>query len=245
MHLTILSPHRDDAAFSLSMSLSRWTGRKIQLRVVNFFTRSEYAPYTPSACKSAVASIRKREDLTVLSNIDKQILVKAHDLLDAPLRFGIPAEAVCRHEVGLLQERDERDRLRAYVRQYFVRGFVIAPLGLGGHVDHLAINQAAIASSRPGRLGFYEDLPYATWTTEASLRERVLEIERALCTILSPAVIRTNGCAVSRKVRTIRRYRSQISREEAVAIARYSLKYNRGERIWTPKHNRAWQDLLQ
>lgn len=240
--LTLLSPHRDDAVFSLYLSLQMWRQLGIRVTVLNFFTRSNYAPRALESQVDAVSLIRKTEDHNVLSRIDKRIRIRDCDLLDAPLRLGIPFEAVCRPETGALA-RSVEPGITAYIRTQAQTDLVIAPLGLGGHVDHLAVSEAAITSVwLRHRLAFYEDLPYATWTSDDRLRQRIHEIETKLRVRLRPVLIRQQ-CAIRRKQRAVARYRSQITRDEAASIARFSLRYGGGERLWLPRHIDLWTAL--
>ncbi len=48
--LTVLSPHRDDAAFSLFICLAKWSMfPSLKVKVLNFFTESAYAPYSSAS----------------------------------------------------------------------------------------------------------------------------------------------------------------------------------------------------
>lgn len=245
LELTILSPHRDDAAFSLSVALSYWSKLSLKLSVVNFFTVSEYAPHALSTRASTISAIRTREDHSALSAIDGGIRVEAFNLLDAPLRFGIGADAICRSETAALQSTSEIDALGLRLRKYFERGLVLAPLALGDHVDHLAVSKAAQASSMRHKLGFYEDLPYATWTSESTFRHRLHKTEQHTGVHLRSVVIRNRNFTVAHKRRLINRYRSQITPEEAASIAQYACNYGGGERVWIPRYSSAWKSLSQ
>lgn len=245
LELTILSPHRDDAAFSLSMALSYWSELQFSLKVVNFFTISDYGPRALSTRASTISALRDREDHLVLSAIDTRIRVEAFDLLDAPLRLGIAADAISRPETAALQSASEINALGQRIRKYFVRGLVLAPLALGDHVDHLAVSKAASANSVDHKLGFYEDLPYATWTSESALCRRLRKAERDTGVHLRSIVIRNRHFTVAHKRRLINRYRSQISPEEATSIAKHAWKYGGGERLWIPRYGSVWKSLVQ
>lgn len=188
--------------------------------------------------------IRKTEDHRALSAIDKQIQVRDCGLLDAPLRLGIGFEAVCRPETRVFAKSAEGE-IAAYIRTQAAGDLLVAPLGLGGHVDHLAVSEAAITSaSRKRQLAFYEDLPYATWTSNSALRERVSEIETALRIRLKPAIVRQEYVA-RRKRNAAARYRSQVTPVEAASIARFSLRYGGGERLWIPTRSKLWDKVTQ
>ncbi len=245
LELTILSPHCDDAAFSLSVALSYWSKLSLKLNVVNFFTVSEYAPHALSTGASAVSAVRSREDHSALAAIDRGIRVEALNLLDAPLRFGVGADAICRSETAALQSASEIDALGQSLRKYFKRGLVLAPLALGDHVDHLAVSKAAQASSTDRKLGFYEDLPYATWTSESAFCHRLHKTEQHTGVHLRGVVIRNRNFTVAHKRRLINKYRSQITPEEATSIAHFAYNYGGGERVWFPKYGVAWNPLVQ
>lgn len=248
--LTIVSPHRDDVPFSLYLSLSRWRSLPVKLNVVTVFTVSVYAPRAhirsgdAATAKSIVTCLRKREDRHVFNLIDRRIRVKDLQFLDAPLRLGITADLVCKPQSSSIESRPEVETLSRQFRKYFVRGLVLAPLGLGDHIDHLTVRAAAIKGSVPHKLGFYEDLPYATWVPEASLRQAVGHVERNTGVPLRASLIQRKAY-ISGKRSVVSLYQSQISRSEADAIARFATTYHGGERIWVPKHSRAWRSLIR
>ena len=240
--LTVLSPHRDDAVFSLYLSLQKWCQSGVRVSVVNFFTVSNYAPKVSVNQTEKISLIRKTEDHDVLSGIHKKIRIQDSDLLDAPLRLGIGFESICRPETQALA-RSAEPEIAAYIRSQASKDLLIAPLGLGGHVDHLAVYEAAIASvSRKQHIAFYEDLPYAIWTGDKVLRNRVLETETKLHVRLKPVIIRQRRAAF-RKQRAAAGYKSQITPEEASSIARFSFRYRGGERLWVPKYSKLWKLL--
>jgi hypothetical protein len=47
--------------------------------------------------------------------------------------------------------------------------------------------------------------------------------------------------ALPSKRKLVRRYSSQIDEKEVQHIARFSLRYGGGERIWIPARNCQWQ----
>jgi hypothetical protein len=248
--LTIVSPHRDDIPFSLCLSLSRWRSLPLKVNVVTVFTVSAYAPRAMlltsdlERVRAAVTSLRKREDRRVFTLIDKRIKLKALDLLDAPLRLGISPDCVCSPQNRPIETGADVEILSRAFQKYFRRGLLLAPLALGDHVDHLTVRAAAIKSSRPQKLGFYEDLPYAALASESSREKKVSYVERATGVPLKSAIIRHKS-DVFRKRAIVGRYQSQISPDDAIAIARFALNYGGGEQIWIPKHGRAWESLIR
>ncbi|MBV8865170.1 MAG: PIG-L family deacetylase [Acidobacteriaceae bacterium] len=237
--LTILSPHRDDAAFSLFICLAKWSlFSSVKLRVLNFFTESAYAPYTCSGKATDVSAIRKREDLRALASISRSIQIVDRKFLDAPLRLEISPSAVC--DVGtqtFISEELIQQLTTALAPSR--ANLALSPLSLGGHVDHLAVRRAAMRVIAPAYLAFYEDLPYATWTPERTLRERVLELEEATHTPLKPLIVRDQSRAKLKR-RAVARYRSQVNYRDASLISSWSNRYGGGERIWIPRGSARW-----
>lgn len=241
--LTVLSPHRDDAVFSLYLALRKWQQSPLRIIILNFFTQSNYAPRISGKGAALVSNVRKTEDHKALAKIGKNIQILDCDLLDAPLRLGIEAAAVCRPET----RPDTRcvTEIAAYIRNLARNDLLLAPLSLGGHVDHRAVNEAAIASaSKKSRLAFYEDLPYATWTPQDTLQRQVHAMEARIGIPLRPVIVRQRG-EVRRKQYAAARYQSQITLQEAIWIARFSLRYGTGERLWIPKHGESWALLTR
>lgn len=242
--LTVLSPHRDDAVFSLGLALSRWSERRVRLAIVNFFTISAYAPWTATSLPSEITELRAQEDRRALQAISRHIKNTSLMLLDAPLRLNISPASISAPENSSLQPPGETHSLMLAMRKYFLRGLVMAPFALGRHIDHRAVYAAAVLVRRPQRLAFYEDLPYATWTSEEELAVRVHETENETGVALRPLVIR-HGHAGAQKLRLISRYQSQITRSEAKAIGEYAARYGGGERIWIPRSGSEWRSLVR
>jgi hypothetical protein len=244
--LFVLSPHRDDAVFSLSLALCYWRTLPIQITVANVFTLSNYAPHAVIRSEDAVAEIseqRSREDRRALGMIDPRIQIESAGLLDAPLRLQTNTASVCNVEEASVRTCDVR-LVSAVLKRLYCVSAVIAPLGLGNHLDHLTVRAAVIDLARHQTLAFYEDLPYAEWTPEGAILERVRDTERRTKVPLRPVVLR-NTCNIRSKRRLASQYRTQIQLGEASAIATFASKYGSGERIWIPRHGRLWKSLLQ
>jgi LmbE family N-acetylglucosaminyl deacetylase len=241
--LTLLSPHRDDAAFSLSICLLQWRRVPVRLTILNFFTESAYAPHAVPVSGSSISTVRAREDRHAVRAIDPRIRVESAGLIDAPLRLGIEAGRVCDPKARAYDNSHDLRTVRAVIRGHVVRGLAIAPLGLGNHVDHLLVHQAATDVIPGKRLAFYEDLPYATWTPDRELIERVSECETRTRVRLKPAILRAPHAAWRKRGVAVR-YKSQIIPCEAAQIASYSAIYGGGERIWIPRYSIRWRSLV-
>jgi len=240
--VVVLSPHRDDAAFSLYFCLRGWAREGVQIRIINFFTRSAYGPHSGFGRDPiAISNLRKREDRRALKRIDSQIKVEDLGFVDAPIRLNIEAVSVCL--INTAEHVEELSECLAKTIGASGARCFMAPLALGNHVDHVAVRRAAIRAVRPPHLAFYEDLPYAAWTPESLIKEKVNEAERSTYVTLKPYLIRF-GCSLASKARAVSTYSSQIGRDEASAIARFAIRYRRGERIWLPKPAAIWRPLI-
>ncbi len=236
--LTILSPHRDDAAFSLYLALGKWRRAGANLTVLNFFTVSAYGKSPAGSGAEIISAVRRTEDRRVLARIDRSIRVVDCDLLDAPLRLGVNPKEVFLPEIQCLASVIQ-PQIEALIRGIAHNDLLVIPLGVGGHVDHLAIHLTATSLPNKHRLAFYEDLPYAAWTSDSMLRRRVRETEARTRVQLKPAIVRQKGARWPKQC-VIAQYRSQTTREEAALISKFSVRYGGGERLWIPKYSRAW-----
>lgn len=226
--IQVLSPHRDDAIFSLFFTLSAAVENGTAVLVRNFFTVSAYAPEIGPTAEDLISQVRKREDLAALRRMGRSIRVVDCDLLDAPIRLGIPAREVC-----YTRQRECDVQLVAKQIPSGPAELTFAPLGLGGHVDHLTVKDAAMRSISRKRIAFYEDLPYAMWSHH-QIPAVIGEIEEKLQTRLSARIVRGNRSFLEKRS-ACARYRSQIKAAEADAMARWSHRYGTAERIWIPK----------
>lgn len=238
--LLVLSPHRDDAIFSLAIALGRWSSCA-RISILNFFTTSSYAPRVRvEDCSAAnLSRIRRREDRRALRSVVEGIRVIDCGLLDAPIRLGVQTAAVSGPDASAVRTEDVElvaEQVRRLARK---ASAIIGPLGLGNHIDHRTVREAAMRVVPPKRLAFYEDLPYATWTTEEQLTGIVAGLRRPLL----PKLVRPAACNVFRKRGLARLYSSQIAPAEAGMIAGYSAKYRSAERVWIPAHSRIWSEL--
>ncbi len=227
--VTVLSPHRDDAAFSLFGYLSRWSLLPVKIRVINFFTKSGYAPHAGTDDIQSITAIRKAEDQRVFSLISTSLEVIDAGLLDAPLRLGISVADVFKPESRSLVTEDQIEQVSGFI-QSAASDLYIAPLGLGGHLDHWLVRQAATRTLARESLAFYEDLPYAMWTSTEELQNTVgIDLQRFLI---------HDAASTQRKRAAIEEYKSQVTSAEVDNIASV------GERIWIPQNSHQWNRLV-
>ena len=253
MKLIIVSPHRDDAAFSLGLAVEHWLTAKHTVGVLNCFTQSDYAPYSDAASLHAndrlsfVSATRKREDAAWNKVLGGRLQFTDLDLLDAPLRLACSADEV----LGMPIRAGDRAvaRVAGAIAKFARNGSpeslaIMLPLAVGGHIDHRVTRQAgleALAGS-PLPIAFYEDLPYATRPGGA---EEITGLAEATAMDLQPAFAVDEetepSLAAHRKRRVAECYDSQIDTEAAQQIAAFCLAYQGRERLWV---NAAWRDSI-
>jgi LmbE family N-acetylglucosaminyl deacetylase len=176
----VLSPHPDDAVWSLGGCLARWRSFGETCTVVTIFDgdpgpmTGDAGPVTPSGeldwRRIAEPSARRAEDRRALAALDCAGI--SLGLPDAALRSSAPAgeagdAAVPRYRsarrlFGPVHPDDEMEtgRLRDLLEPLVATaGAVHVPLAAGHHVDHRLV-RSALSPLRPAEVQWYEDFPY-------------------------------------------------------------------------------------
>jgi LmbE family N-acetylglucosaminyl deacetylase len=185
--LVVLSPHLDDAVLSCGTLMLHAAGRT-EIKVVTIFTEAGPAPYTLSARRylrqveagsaSELYRQRQAEDLDALDLIGARYL---HAGLPEALFRRRPVGARRR---TLARWLPEAGHIYPVYRTHVTSGriasadavtvnrvsglidellgdepaIVLAPLGVGGHVDHVLVRTAAARSA--ATVFYYSDFPY-------------------------------------------------------------------------------------
>ena len=237
LKIIVLSPHRDDAAFSLALSIGAWLRDGHAVTIVNVFTRSLYAPYSDAESVhendrlSYVSAMRKKEDEAFLRQIPGAAMVDLN-IKDAPLRLHCSADIVCDMPV------DPADGAFAKIAKALAKQTsaantaLVLPLALGHHVDHRVARDASLELSANIPCAFYEDLPYATRDGVSIDLQRFREdVDVKYHESLSPVVCyHTSSIAWKRKVAL--GYSSQIGEDIADLVSNFAHRYHGNERIW-------------
>ncbi len=166
--LLAISPHLDDAVFSAGALL--WSLRRRGWRVVvaTVFTGNVERP-TGFALDCQLdkglsadidyMALRREEDRHACAAIDAE--PRHLPLLEAPHRGYANAAAL----FGSVQSTDHvQDQVQAELLTVLADvqpDLVLAPLAVGGHVDHLITRSAVEAILTPKRLRLWEDWPYS------------------------------------------------------------------------------------
>jgi LmbE family N-acetylglucosaminyl deacetylase len=240
-----LSPHLDDAVFSCGGRIWQAVNQGRRVLVVTVFAAGpppavELSPFAQALHRrwgeAHAPEQRRQEDREALRSLGARGLHWPY--MDCIYRRG-PASAFLYPDEAALwgpvspQEADLVGELARRITALGSEGraLIHTPLGVGQHVDHRLVRQAAEATGRP--LLYYADYPYA---------EDPQAVARALGGVrweerrvyLSPAAVRAKGEAMAR-------YRSQIStfwmdRERMErAVRDFSRRVGRGrpaERYW-------------
>ena len=155
--IVILSPHLDDAAWSLGAILKQLSEAGHALYIINIFSISP-AIYGRMITPAEATTVRVKEDRAVykilgckVTNLDfPDGLLRDRSLEDVfDARYVAPSylsDAIARS----VQEHITPDAI------------VLAPSGFGMHIDHLTTRR--VAERLTNKVIFYEDFPYATRT---------------------------------------------------------------------------------
>jgi LmbE family N-acetylglucosaminyl deacetylase len=228
-----LSPHLDDVAFSLGAALL--DGRLGGGVLVNVFSVSNCTADDADRDVARVSALRRAEDGAFLARLPVAIDAVYLDRLDAPLRLGIAEDEVCRVAPPAPDDPEILLLVQALRGRGGGEGLLLAPLGLGGHVDHAVAHRAACALAAEGRrVAFYEDLPYAGGVEleeiDRAVAAAAARLGRALEPVLLPA-----GRDGERKVEAVAAYASQVDASTLRRIQRHGARLGGGplaERLW-------------
>lgn len=159
----VLSPHSDDAAFSIPGTLCQLTAHHIPVELVTCFSFSAFVKGGRDAAAETITALRKKEDQRYMATVGPLCNSIWLDLRDAPLR-GYELSSVCdrnalsRGDFRLVTDIFERVRQRL-----FPGSALFVPLGIGDHVDHRIVHEAGkrFVAEHAHQIIFYEEIPYS------------------------------------------------------------------------------------
>jgi LmbE family N-acetylglucosaminyl deacetylase len=229
-----LAPHSDDIAFSLG----HFAKARGQGRLVTVFTRSHFTlrPGLAGLSEEEVTQMRLVEERRFAGTCG--LTLEDFGLAEAPLRGFAPMDHAQAEQAlpalepailpGLLALASELPAAR--------RPWLFAPMGMGGHLDHVILLRLIArhrkALTRRFRLAFYEDLPYAVWPDERDeglIRFKALLGKRGWRRIAFPL-----GQALAGKLALLNLYESQHAEPPAIS------GYTPQARPLQPPHEAIW-----
>ena len=222
--IIVISPHPDDAAFSIGGLLSKLKNNYILL--ITCFNQS---CVREKADATITTSIRSREDEFYSKFIGAGIIRLG--LHDTSIRTNIGAEIRSKDEEMLVRS-SLTDRLTSKVNQ-FRKPIVFVPLAIGGHPDHLHCREAAILNLTKHCLIFYEDLPYGQF--EGGPNEVKKYIKQTF-PLLCETNVSLTACDMNKKLYGIDLYKSQIHPHWRRDIINYSLELKENESLYNERY---------
>ncbi|WP_018614853.1 PIG-L deacetylase family protein [Segetibacter koreensis] len=237
----ILSPHFDDAAYGLTITISKLLNRKVPVTLINCFTITKWTalPVTDKDVKS-VSLLRAMEDVEYNKLFNSAIKIINLDLLDAPLRNGY----IFQNQPFQQNELQLVDELGKLLEQHVVGGILLCPLAIGNHIDHAICREAVIKLYKKFSVIFFEDLPYAQRIGEDQVRRHIKDLEEKLDVKLKSYTCGLQNCTID-KGHAIKVYKSQLN-EEIHSEILSRMNAMEGERLWSEDLEiERWATLLE
>jgi hypothetical protein len=228
-----------------------WLAAKHRVTVLGVFTRSATAPFSdadtvhPNDLLSYVSGMRRKEDAELMKLLPK-LRMEDLNLKDAPIRLrcGVGEEftvAPAVEDSAVAKIHKALAKLDAEMKI----DALLLPLGLGHHVDHLVVRNAALDFGATRACGFYEDLPDALRNGDAFDENRDIEpaIQAELAKLsqdCAPVILKgpyDGEAGIKRKLKMVSAYASQIDEPTMQIISSFANRYAARERVWA---NAAW-----
>lgn len=166
-----LSPHYDDIPLSLGQSLLDGELRRARVTVGVVFGRSNWVRYFhPTRSRWPLATaIRSAEEVRNAARFRYRL--KWGRFEESILRTGITDSAEFLDPTVDVDDDPLVAPIATLIAKWAANAdVVLAPLGLGGHLDHLLVAAAGRLAAETGReVAFYEDRPYACWLDDDAL----------------------------------------------------------------------------
>lgn len=221
----ILSPHIDDAAFGLTLTISKLINNKIPVTIINCFTVTRWTGVFVSRDIEVVSRLRKEEDAEFNKLFNSQINIINLDLLDAPLRNGY----IFQNQPFQPNELELIENLK-HLLELHVNSLLLCPLAIGNHIDHSICREAVIRLYKKFNIIFFEDLPYAQRIGEDQIHRHIHNLEEQLGVKFTNYIDNLENSAID-KDQAIRIYKSQLNEEICSEIVGH-MDALKGERLW-------------
>ena len=239
----VISPHIDDAAFSLASTLKLLVRAGSTVKIVNCFTLTRFAPFVGNERLTPMTR-RRHEEEVFLHQLGGNSQADDLGLQDAPGRTGLGLRAV------VIQPASARDivvtALQLVERLERMGGdtTVLAPLAIGNHPDHYIARLAALEKYRRLPIAFYEDLPYTASVAQDRVLSTVKETGTMLGEDLQLVTVHWPGDFLWKR-QCCSYYKSQISQAGIEKIVNY-MQSNHGEKLWcSERFVNSWKWLWE
>ncbi|CRM79633.1 2'-N-acetylparomamine deacetylase [Pseudomonas sp. 37 R 15] len=224
--INVVSPHSDDAALSLSQSLSTLIDQGASVRVISCFTTSTWAPrLEASASIDVVTSVRYQEDLAFVQRLGPQATLHHLGMVDEPLR---PPCAPLSHSAHGPDSPVVQALVEALRQAQIPRGIWMVPMAVR-HPDHLIALWAGLAAAAGEPVVIYEDMPYALAFTPDEIARQTQHFSQLVRQPLQPATLgqfkARHWCDL------VGCYASQFSAPQVAQWAA-QIESRGGERLW-------------
>jgi LmbE family N-acetylglucosaminyl deacetylase len=233
LKLAVVSPHFDDACFSLGAALLSWTRDQHDVDILDCFTVSNFLPGESDCNPAAVSLLRRLEEASFVQRLGRNIRYSDLGETDAPLRLSCSLNDVFGRTAA--DDPDELSRLRSALRIVAGSEALVIPLAAGRHIDHELAKSAAIDLVRDHAVAFYEDLPYSAQLADHDIMELARIAGDQLKRPLVPVVFGSgvlSSISWEEKAALVRLYKSQVTAEVEAAIRQQFERYGGGERLW-------------
>jgi LmbE family N-acetylglucosaminyl deacetylase len=255
--VVVLSPHCDDAAFSIAGALKHALGLGKRTTIITCFSWSSYAPKLIFRSPTRVTQIRKREDTGFGAWLHPNCELIWLDLEDAALRDDHRRLDVCTARPLCVSDLELTAKLAEVLRGMVdPTSAILIPFGIGSHVDHRIVREAglSLAAEGCGSLFFYEDLPYAAEYSLQVLDNWIASFSFARLMRVEPQYL-TCADLISWKRHAALCYKSQVTRKVVDRIVEHARRLDPSdpgaERVWqvsfpkTREEMRAWAHSVE
>ncbi|MNK99618.1 2'-N-acetylparomamine deacetylase [compost metagenome] len=224
--INVVSPHPDDAALSISESLSTLIGRGAVVRVISCFTTSAWAPRLKASTPiDVITSIRYQEDLSFVRRLGPQATLHHLGMVDDPLR---PLSKPLSHSAHGPDSPLVEELAEALRQTGFPQGVWMVPMAVR-HPDHLIALWAGLAAAGADPVVIYEDMPYALAFTPDEISRQTRHFSQLIQHPFLPATL--GQFDAPRWCDLIACYTSQFCTTEVAQWAA-EIKSRGGERLW-------------
>jgi len=222
--IVILSPHADDAIFSLSGLMIKYLNN-FEFHIINIFGNQDFTLYNDFADDKIESNfVHKEERLAwFVLYIQNGVFLPFKDAAmrlsysDRPIiNSDVDSKTIIHFEKELFE--DICSQINALIKT-IKPAYIFCPLGIGRHVDHIIVREAAIANKNLYKtLCFYEESPYMISFDRAG---EINEVEIKTQKKLKKRKIDISN-EISEKRKLLNLYKSQLKKFQVNAMIRHS-----------------------